>query len=255
MGQLRNLLANKVLPRHGASSDDLMKARKLLKAIAVVIESGDAAAWRRLSIAYDVVDVGGSLTDLEPEYDGDVDSTMPAAQFHPSSAPPTRLSEHSVDETVALGEFHALDIDDDDFDPRAPAGSTLMTGTLPKSVQHKGDSRTVPIPVHMPAGVTASGVPSGPAISSGMQSSSTVPMTRVPSSVLDVEKYAVLRAWTQVHPERREQLHQQYGLSSEDERQQLDARFEALFARNLQLRSAFEKRLKMHLGFLQRAPQ
>jgi hypothetical protein len=235
--QLRKLLANEL--RDGAAPEDVDKARKLLKTIAMVIETGDAAAWRRLAVAFDVVDVGGTFVDGEPTREGSIDSTMPAAQFAPAS--------HSVDETVALGEFRALEIDDTDVDAaRGPAGSTLIAGKAPPT----GTRPTVPLPVHMPAGVTATGAPSHP---DSMTGGGTTPMSPVPSSVLDVEKYAVLCAWTETHPERREQLHTQYGLQDEEERKRLDASFEALFAENLPLRSAFKKRLEMHLGFLRRS--
>lgn len=218
-----------------ASAEDVDKARNLLKLIACTVERGDAAAWRRLALAFDVVDIGGGLADTEPvRAEGDVDSTMPAVPFVPPS----------VDDTVALGEIRASDLAIEEAEARAPAGSTLLTGQAP--VDSKG---TVPIPVHMPAGVTASGEPS----TSG---GGTAPIHQpVPSSVLDIEKYAVLCAWTEKHPDRRPQLHAQYGLAGADggerERTALDSQFEALFRQDARLRSAFDKRLAMHLRFLE----
>ncbi len=278
LDRLGRLLASKLPEGHaGASAEELQKARKLVKWVARVIDHGDAAAWRRLALAYDVVAVGGALDDRgrvdgepvdgEPTGGSPIDSTLPAVQFHPGPAPaasgdaaqsvPRHPPEHrkppstpvppshSVDETIAMGELPVLDIDDADAAAYAPAGSTLMTGEAPPA----GHQRTVPIPVYMPPGVTANGVASGAPSS---ESGGTRPMQTVPSSVLDIEKYAVLCAWTEVHPERRKQLHAQYGLRDEAERVQLDAQFEILFKENRPFRSAFDRRLKMHLGFIQR---
>jgi hypothetical protein len=73
-----------------------------------------------------------------------------------------------------------------------------------------------------------------------------------PESALDVEKYAILCAWTERHPERREALHAQYGITGENERAVLDREFEARFVRDPQLRAAFAQRLSLHLKWLGR---
>lgn len=240
---------SRVAGRAGVPAEDVAKARKLLKAVAATIASGDQTAWRRLAVAYDVIDVGGAFVDEEPDRDLPVDSTMPAVLPMPAEAqvdPGT-----SIDETVTIDDELRLDLDEGPLHQRsaasAPAGSTLMEGRAPPQA-HGG---TVQMPIHMPAQIT----PRSAAASSRQASSShggTTPMQPVPSSVLDIEKYAVLCAWTEVHPERREQLHQQYGLSGEAERRQLDERFQTLFTKNAQMRSAFDRRLQLHLGFLRR---
>lgn len=237
--------------RAGVPVEDVAKARKLLKAVAITIASGDAAAWRRLAVAYDVIDVGGAFVDDEPDLEQPVDSTLPVAQ--PAPAPPRSEPDPgtSIDETVAIDEELRLELDEPPQHrsaASAPAGSTLLEGRAP--AQARGG--TVQMPIHMPAQVTpASAAASAQPASSGYDSGTT-PMQSVPSSVLDVEKYAVLCAWTEAHPERREHLHQQYGLSGEAERRALDQRFQALFAKNRDMRSAFDKRLRLHLGFLRR---
>ena len=86
---------------------------------------------------------------------------------------------------------------------------------------------------------------SGPHVGGG-----TTPMTNVPQAVLDIDKYAVLCAWTEVHPDRRDALHQQYGLDDEDDRKALDDHFEQLFRQDARMRAAFAQRLRMHLKFL-----
>ena len=73
-----------------------------------------------------------------------------------------------------------------------------------------------------------------------------------PDSALDIEKYAILCAWTETHPERRDALHAQYGIAGERERATLDREFEARFMKDPQLRSAFAQRLKLHLKWLRR---
>lgn len=71
-----------------------------------------------------------------------------------------------------------------------------------------------------------------------------------PHPVLDLEKYAVLCAWTEMHPDRRPDLHRQYGLADEAARAQLDQQFAARFRKDPSLRAAFDNRLKMHRRFL-----
>jgi hypothetical protein len=71
-----------------------------------------------------------------------------------------------------------------------------------------------------------------------------------PDSLLDIEKYAVLCAWTEVHPERRAALHAKYGVESEEARAALDRAFDARFAREPDVRAAFAQRLKLHLKWL-----
>ncbi len=243
---VRALLAHDLSPRVAGSAANRDKARKLLKIIAGVVARGDDAAWQRLALAYDVVSVGDLVPDGEPSADDQVDSTMPAAVFD------TFEDSHSVDETVAIGDLKNLDLDSpDDLEAMRPAGSTLMEGHRPAS------SATVPIPVHMPAGVTASGMPSHtpsqlPSVTPSEMTGGTTPMQRVPDGGLDLEKYAVLCAWTQDPPGRRAQLHAQYGLENEDARRHPDARCQALFSSNLQMRATFDWRLNMHLGFLKR---
>ncbi len=252
VASLRTLLSGDLSHNHGgATKDQLHKARALLKATVAIIERGDAEAWRRLAVAADVLEVSGALGDTEPAREGPVDSTMPA--LFEAGPPPSQ----SVDETVALDDVQSIHIPDDDS--QVPAGPTLVAGEAPAGVSGHGSSfaqstarsprqsnHTVPIPVHMPSGVTASGTPStDPSVGMAHPASS--------GAVLDVEKYAVLCAWTEARPDRRQHLHNQYGLQSEEERRQLDARFEELFKNNLQLRSTFERRLKMHLGFLRRS--
>lgn len=73
-----------------------------------------------------------------------------------------------------------------------------------------------------------------------------------PESALDVERYAILCAWTETHPERRHALHAQYGIAGEADRAALDRQFEAKFLRDPQLRAAFAQRLKLHLKWLRR---
>jgi hypothetical protein len=260
-----------IASRTGAAPDDIDKARRLQKAIAQTLTSGDPAGWRRLALAFDVIDVGGTLLDNEPEPDSPVDSTMPEAQpMTTASKTETRSPRYiSVDETVTIEDMDF----DDESGPRGtvsrPAGSTLIEGNAP-SGSYRPHRATVPI--QMPAQVTptsavassheaasshraasskdVSSQPAGsnPAVSSG----GTAHMQAVPSSVLDIEKYAVLCAWTQVHSDRRPQLHEQYGLADEAARRELDARFAALFASNFKLKAAFDKRLQLHLRFLQR---
>jgi hypothetical protein len=76
-------------------------------------------------------------------------------------APPP--SHQSVDETIAMDNIPVFD-----DEAHAPAGSTWMSGREPPV------NRTVPIPIHMPAGV-ASGVRlasrTRPATSSGRRRS------------------------------------------------------------------------------------
>jgi hypothetical protein len=79
---------------------------------------------------------------------------------------------------------------------------------------------------------------------------STRPSAGVPRAALDLDKYAVLCAWCEVHPERRESLHRQYGITDEAARAALDTRMETLFVEDVTLRGAFAQRLSMHLKFL-----
>jgi hypothetical protein len=74
----------------------------------------------------------------------------------------------------------------------------------------------------------------------------------VPSVLTELDRYAVLCAWSEIHPERRPQLHRQFGLADEDDRAALDARMAAMFATDDELRAAFAQRLQMHLGHLRR---
>lgn len=74
----------------------------------------------------------------------------------------------------------------------------------------------------------------------------------VPSALTELDRYAVLCAWSEIHPERRPQLHRQFGLADEDDRAALDARMAAMFATDEPLRAAFAQRLQLHLGHLRR---
>ncbi len=237
--------------RTGAAAGDILKARKLQKTIAATIARGDAASWRRLAIAFDVIDIAGIVEDDEPSWSGSVDTTMPeATPMTTASKTEARGSHHSIDETVTIGEMR-IDLGEVPTPPTPAnprAGATLAAGEVPPTAVTR-EHATVQLPIRMPAQVTPT---SAAASSNAGLKGGTTPMEPVPSSVLDIEKYAVLCAWTQVHPEKRDRLHQQYGLSTEDGRRELDERFAELFAKNARLKSVFEKRLRLHLGFLKR---
>lgn len=83
--------------------------------------------------------------------------------------------------------------------------------------------------------------------------SGTLMTGQLPDEALDLEKYAILCAWTELHPERREALHAQYGIANEQARTDLDKRFEARFMKDPALRAAFAQRLKLHLKWLRQA--
>lgn len=194
-----------------ASPAELKKVRALVKRIGRALDGGDGNEWRRLALALDVVEVGGPARDDEPPMRGVDDGTLPAGQ-----APPPEIA-------VA---------------PAMPVTGETLVGA---------PATTQPSPVAAPGRATGN---KGGTIRMQAIATGTAAPESAPSSVLDIEKYAVLCAWTEVHPQRREQLHRQYGLVSEDERARLDRDFAGLFQRDARMRAAFEKRLQLHLGFL-----
>lgn len=83
-------------------------------------------------------------------------------------------------------------------------------------------------------------------------STGTAPSQGIPAKILDIDKYAVLCAWSEVHPDRRDAIHQRYGLTDEAARKALDARMEQHFRVDASLRAAFAQRLRLHLSYLRR---
>jgi hypothetical protein len=210
-----------------ASAAELDKARELVKRVVSALDKGDVATWRRLALALDVADVGSTARDDEPAFRGPDDATLPAGQ-----PPPKDLDTVAGGAAMTGASMIGVSV------AGAPMTGAAVT-TLPSAVAlqsaraSKGGTIKMQAIVAPPASAPDSSAPSS-----------------APQSVLDIEKYAVLCAWIEVHPSRRQQLHQRYGLANEEDRARLDREFEALFQRDLRLRAAFDKRLREHLGFL-----
>ncbi len=129
---------------------------------------------------------------------------------------------------------------------------TLQAATLdPAELSHTQASETErcvrneDLDTTVPMTPRSSAPPPGPA-------TGTAPSQGVPAKILDVDKYAVLCAWSEVHPDRRDEIHERYGVHDEDARRALDARMEQHFRADAALRAAFAQRLRLHLSYLRR---
>ncbi len=244
--------------RLGVREKDIVKARAVVITVATAVARGraDAALWRPIGVAFEVLDVAGVIDPGDVELEQPADSTLPVASGMGTAAAsePSEPSSASVDETMHM-EHVELDLDDPPHPERSaasrPAGSTMPAVSPPPAAPApRGQRGTIKMPIHMPGRVTAASAALSQ--SSAAESQSRPASEAPPSSALDVEKYAVLCAWTEMHPERRLQLHSQYGLDGEAARTALDARFEELFRENAQLRAAFQRRVELHLRFLRK---
>lgn len=70
---------------------------------------------------------------------------------------------------------------------------------------------------------------------------------------MDLDQYAVLCAWTEARPDRRQALHDKFGVADEAARTRLDAAFEERFREDASLRLAFASRMRMHLSWIRQS--
>lgn len=196
----------------GGTPDDVLRARQLLMRILAAMQTGDPRLWAELALAH---------AALSP----------PAA---PPASPDTVMTPDARDFTLpAVTEFRlALDLDGE-APSSAPSSGPPPSGSV---------DETVALGV---LSVADLGAVDAPAPQTG-----TLKAGSSPNPVLDLEKYAVLCAWTELHPGRRPDLHRQYGLADEAARAELDRQFEARFRRDPSLRAAFTNRLAMHRRFV-----
>lgn len=221
--------------REDVTVGDVAAARQLLLTIVGALDGSHPGSWPHIAMALDATlpeeapvpsplrgeaglpnGIGATMHSASGVSSGPIDSTMPAM------APPVR------DVTAAMVEV---------TDARPASEASTSSGSIDVTIAI-GEMQALDL-----SGVE--GVASGPNPGGG-----TTPMTDVPQAVLDIDKYAVLCAWTEVHPDRRDALHQQYGLEDEDDRKALDDHFEQLFRQDARMRAAFAQRLRMHLKFL-----
>jgi len=217
------------IKRQDVTVGDVAAARQLLLTIVGALDGTRPGSWPHIAMALDATlpeeppvasplrgASAATLTTGTPS--SQVDSTMPAM------APPIR--EVTAAMQVQVTEARSTS---DLPPPSESIDETIAIGEMQAlDLSTAGDQ-----PV------------SGPHAGGG-----TTPMTDVPQAVLDIDKYAVLCAWTEVHPDRRQALHEQYGLSGEDDRRALDTHFEQLFRQDARMRAAFAQRLRLHLKFL-----
>jgi len=194
----------------GGTPDDVLRAREMLMHILGAMKTGDRRLWTELALAH------AAITP-----------PAPAAQ-----SPQTVATPDAKDFTLpAVTEFRlALDLDDE------PRSSDPPSDPLSQSVDETVAFGNISVgDLEVPSSTPQTGT---------LQSGAS------PDAILDLEKYAVLCAWTEVHPDRREDLHSQYGLADEAARTRLDQLFEARFRIDPYLRAAFANRVKMHLRFV-----
>ena len=216
--------------REDVSVGDVAAARQLLLTIVGALDGSQPGSWPHLAMALDATlpeeppvpsplrGAAATLASGSGAPSSPIDSTLPAL------APP-------VQNVTAAMPVHVTQARAATKAPPPPSGSIDETIAI-------GEMQALDLS-------DVGEAPSGPHVGGG-----TTPMADVPQAILDIDKYAVLCAWTEVHPDRREALHQQYGLEDEDDREALDAHFEQLFRQDARMRSAFAQRLRMHLKFL-----
>jgi hypothetical protein len=198
----------------GTVMDHTQQSPGIARAMAIPTMRSDGAQAPGSTLASPLP--GIETTQASPGVSGLVDSTMAA---HAPPAPHVIVDQSSIHITSA-----------------GPAS------TAPVSVDETvtlGELRNLDL--DEPAADQA------PASMSERQTTATTP---TPNAILDIDKYAVLCAWTELQPERRQALHDQYGLRTEDDRRALDQHFEQLFVKDVKLRTAFAQRLRMHMKFL-----
>lgn len=222
--------------RDDVSVGDVAAARQLLLTIVGALDGSQPGSWPHIAMALDATlpeempvpsplrgatampaGIGATMHSASGVPSGPIDSTMPAM------APPVR------DVTTAMSVQVT--------DARAASDLPPSSGSIDETIAI-GEMQALDL----------SDV--GEAVSGPHAGGGTTPMTEVPQAILDIDKYAVLCAWTEVHPDRRDALHQQYGLDGEEDRKALDAHFEQLFRADARMRAAFAQRLRMHLKFL-----
>ncbi len=227
-----------------ASAEALQTAMKALQGLLLSLEPPQREAFRRHWLSR-----GGTRDDvlrarellmriLAAMQTGDPRLWAELALAHaalspaapPTPSPDTVMTPDARDFTLpAVTEFRlALDLDE-----AAPGSEDPLSSTVDETVA----LGVLSVP-HL-------GVADAPAPQTG-----TLKAGSSPHPVLDLEKYAVLCAWTELHPQRRADLHRQYGLADEAARTQLDLQFAARFRQDPSLRAAFDNRLKMHRKFL-----
>jgi len=196
---------------------DVTAARQLLLDVVRALQTGGPEAWRRVNRAHVLAAAAGAL-ELAAE------STLVSKTVDASQPVTTKSS--------AADSMHRQRYDVPE-DQDVPASSSL--------------DETIPIGEWQTIAISEAAAAAPPGSEPRTQPSG--PTTQEP---VDVDKYAVLCAWSQLYPDRRTSLNRQYGLEDESQRRALDERMESLFTQDLALRAAFAQRLQMHLRFLQK---
>ncbi|MCA9623382.1 MAG: hypothetical protein KC731_30385 [Myxococcales bacterium] len=232
----------------GVSLAHVAAARDLLLLIVVALKTGDAEAWERLSLA-----LAATLPEEPPVPSPFAPSTVGAAFAGVTSVAPgtTRVVDQTLTSAGALSGKKPVDSTMPAIAPPITAVTSPSGVPLEEPFEERAPASTS-IDETVALSMSSDDLERELAAELGSPSARDLPGD-APESVLDIDKYAALCAWSQVSPARREALHRQYGLADEAERKLLDQHFESLFKEDARLRIAFAQRLNMHLKFLRAA--
>lgn len=206
----------------GGTAQDVTHARNLLIRIVHAMQTGDRRTWNDLARAH---------------------ATLRPRPLATGTSPETVMTPDARDFTLpAVTEFWAaVDLEEE---PSPPSHPTSVAEGPPSSI----DETIALGRAFVDDDAIRRATRARPRDTGTLHSNDR----RDVDPLVELEKYAVLCAWTEAHPERRAQLHAQYGLADEAARTRLDAMFEGRFQGDPHLRKAFESRRRLHAKFIPR---